>query len=82
MEREIEEIAGELDLIANDTSIPRNIRSATKEIRDLLLKKDTPWDIKVASALTALGDLTNDPNIPMHGRTCIWNIISKLEKVA
>jgi hypothetical protein len=82
MGREIEEIAGELDLIAKDTSIPRNIRSATKEIRDLLLKKGTPQDIKVASALTTLGDLTNEPNIPLHGRTWIWNIMSKLERVA
>jgi len=82
MKKEIEEITEELESIASDTSIPRNIRSATKEVKDLLLRDKVSLDIKVASALTTLGDLTNDPNIPLHGRTWIWGIMSELEKVA
>jgi uncharacterized protein len=26
-----------------------------------------------------LDDLANDPNLPIHGRTAIWSIISRLE---
>jgi uncharacterized protein (UPF0147 family) len=28
-----------------------------------------------------MDDLANDPNIPLHGRTLIWNVISQLETV-
>jgi uncharacterized protein (UPF0147 family) len=29
-----------------------------------------------------LDDLANDPNIPLHGRTLIWNVISQLEVIS
>jgi uncharacterized protein len=38
-------------------------------------------DVKVAGAIGKLDDLANDPNIPMHGRTVIYRIISELENV-
>jgi len=38
-------------------------------------------DVRVASAIGKLDDLANDPNIPMHGRTVIYRIISELENL-
>jgi uncharacterized protein (UPF0147 family) len=36
-------------------------------------------DVRATSAILILDDLANDPNIPLHGRTLIWNVISQLE---
>ena len=33
------------------------------------------------AAMDAMDELANDPNIPLHGRTLIWNIISQLETI-
>ena len=38
-------------------------------------------DVRIASAISKLDEMANDPNIPLHGRTLIWNIISQLEQV-
>ncbi|MEE9115353.1 MAG: UPF0147 family protein, partial [Thermoplasmata archaeon] len=38
-------------------------------------------DVRVAGANFILDELANDPNIPLHGRTLIWNIMSQLETV-
>jgi uncharacterized protein (UPF0147 family) len=48
----------------------------------MLLKTDDPIDLRVASASSMLDELANDPNIPLHGRTLIWNIMSRLEELA
>jgi uncharacterized protein (UPF0147 family) len=81
-EEKLEQIILVLDQLAEDTSVPRNIRRGAKEAKDRLLKTDESLDVRVASATFILDDLANDPNIPLHGRTLIWNIISQLETVA
>ncbi|NOQ54535.1 MAG: hypothetical protein GQ558_08025, partial [Thermoplasmata archaeon] len=35
----------------------------------------------IAKANSILDQLADDPNIPLHGRTLIWNIITQLETV-
>ncbi len=75
----IKQLVTVLDQLAEDTSVPRNIRRGAKESKEKLLNKDEALDVRTASALTILDELANDPNIPLHGRTLIWNIISQLE---
>ena len=75
----IQQLIEVLDQLAEDTSIPRNIRRGATDAKELLLKKSDPLDVRSASATMILDDLANDPNIPLHGRTLIWNIISQLE---
>src|SRR4030067_658490 len=70
-----------LEQLAEDTSAPRNIRRGATDAKDRLLRKDEALDVRVASAIMILDDLANDPNIPLHGRTQIWNLISQLETV-
>jgi uncharacterized protein (UPF0147 family) len=67
--------------LAEDTSVPRNIRRGASEAKDLLLKEEDALDVRVASAIFMMDELANDPNIPLHGRTLIWNIISQLETI-
>ena len=78
----IAQICDGLDMLNEDTSIPRNIRRGAEEVKTLLLKDADPLDVRVASATSRLDELANDPNIPLHGRTLIWNIMSRLEELA
>ena len=71
-----------LDMLIEDNSIPRNIRRGAEEVKNVLLNKADPLDVRVATATSRLDELANDSNIPLHGRTLIWNIMSRLEELA
>ena len=78
----IVQVCDGLDMLNGDNSIPRNIRRGAEEIKIALLRESDPLDVRVASATSRLDELANDPNIPLHGRTLIWNIMSRLEELA
>lgn len=80
-EARMKQIMDVLDQLAEDTSVPRNIRRGATEAKERLLRKDEELDVRVAGAIFILDELANDPNIPLHGRTLIWNIMSQLETV-
>ncbi|MGI0154664.1 MAG: UPF0147 family protein [Thermoplasmata archaeon] len=67
--------------LAEDSSVPRNIRRGAQSARDALSKPRVALDVRIASAVYVLDDLANDPNLPTHGRTAIWSIISSLESI-
>ncbi len=81
-DKKIDQICDGLNMISEDNSIPRNIRRGAEEVKQILLKTNDPIDLRVASATSILDELANDPNIPLHGRTLIWNIMSRLEELA
>lgn len=81
VEEKIKQITDAMDQLAEDTSVPRNIRRGAQESKNMLLKNDDPLDVRISSANSKLDDLANDPNIPMHARTLIWGIMSQLESV-
>lgn len=80
--KKINLICDGLNMISEDNSIPRNIRRGAEEVKQILLKPTDPIDLRVSSATSILDELANDPNIPIHGRTLIWNIMSRLEELA
>ena len=82
MADKLKQILDVLDQLAEDSSVPRNIRRGATEAKDRLLGTTEPLDVRAASAIFTLDDLANDPNIPLHGRTLIWNIISQLETIS
>lgn len=71
-----------LNMLHEDNSIPRNIRRGAEEVKNSLLNEADPLDVRVAGAVSRLDELANDPNIPLHGRTLIWNIMSRLEEIS
>ncbi len=75
----VKQITDVLDNLAEDTSVPRNIRKGANDAKARLLDTKDAMDVRATSAIIILDDLANDPNIPMHGRTLIWSIISQLE---
>ena len=78
---EVQRALRSLGELADDASVPRNVRRGALAARDELSKPAVPLDVRIASAVYALDDLANDPNLPTHGRTAIWSIISSLESV-
>jgi hypothetical protein len=77
----LKQITEILDQLAEDTSVPRNIRKGARDSKDVLLNETEALDVRVASAISMLDELVNDPNIPLHGRTLLWNVIGQLETV-
>jgi hypothetical protein len=80
-EIKLKQIVDVLDQLSEDTSVPRNIRRGASDAKTVLNKVAEALDVRVASAVYILDDLANDPNIPLHGRTQIWNIISQLSQI-
>ncbi|HTP53509.1 MAG TPA: UPF0147 family protein [Thermoplasmata archaeon] len=74
-------IVASLDELADDASVPRNIRRGAKSAKGELSKPQVALDMRIAGAVYVLDDLANDPNLPTHGRTAIWSIISSLESL-
>lgn len=70
-----------LQHIMEDTSVPRNIRRAAENSKDILANKDEEDTIKASTVISILDEISNDPNIPIHARTLIWNVLSELESV-
>jgi len=82
IEEKLKMVVAALEEMSEDTSVPRNIRKGAAESKERLLRTDEPLDVRAASAVFKLDEMANDPNIPMHSRTQIWNIMSVLESLS
>jgi len=79
-EESLKRIAGMLLELNEDRSIPRNIKRGAKEAAtEWLLNTSKDIDVRIFSAINILEEQVDDPNIPMHARTQIYNIITQLE---
>jgi hypothetical protein len=78
---ELARIVASLEELADDASVPRNIRRGAQTAKGELSKPRVALDMRIASAIHLLDDLANDPNLPTHGRTAIWSLISSLESL-
>lgn len=66
--------------IMEDSSVPRNIRRTAEESYTILndeTEEDTT--IRASTVISKLDEISNDPNIPIHARTLIWEILGELE---
>ena len=77
----LERVVEALTQLADDALVPRNVRRGAQAAKDALSKPRAALDMRIASAVYVLDDLANDPNLPTHGRTAIWSIISSLESL-
>ncbi|MFH1056288.1 MAG: UPF0147 family protein [Candidatus Micrarchaeota archaeon] len=74
---EVQKLIPILDSLLQDTSIPRNVRANIQLAKDRLEEED--FATAVSGAVYALDEISNDINLPIHGRTMIWNLLSELE---
>ncbi|MEW6069980.1 MAG: UPF0147 family protein [Candidatus Thermoplasmatota archaeon] len=77
----LQEVLTPLEQLAEDFTIPKNIRKIFSEVKEILLNTKNPLDVKCATANSRLEELVNDPNLPMHARTTLWEVMSKLETI-
>lgn len=76
-----EEVVKMLQQIANDRTVPRNIRTNCEECTKTLQNEKEAKAVKINTVISVLDEASNDPNIPMYTRTQIWNIVSVLESL-
>jgi len=69
-----------LDLINNDSSVPKNVKQKIQEMNSML-KNNEDMALSINKVLQKLDDLTEENNLPEHTRTQIWNIASLLESI-
>jgi hypothetical protein len=77
----LQRIVDALTQLADDALVPRNVRRGAQSAKEALSKPRAALDMRIANAVYVLDDLANDPNLPTHGRTAIWSIISSLESL-
>ncbi len=74
------QISTMLEEIMGDRGVPRNIKTSLEESVDILNGKDSVEE-KVASIISILDEASGDPNLSLHARTKIWNMVSVLESL-
>lgn len=80
-EEKLQQVAEVMNRISEDTSVPRNIRRAAREAKESLLEEGGDPVVKASSAISILDEISNDPNMPVHTRTTIWDALSILETI-
>lgn len=80
-EETIKQCVEVLERIMSDDAVPRNIRRSAENVKGILQDKSVNEAVKAASAISVLDEISNDPNIPLHTRTLIWNVASQLETI-
>ncbi len=68
-----------LETLSEDTSIPKNVRASIIKAKVRLAEKGKDSNTVLTGAIHALEEIVNDINMPMHGRTTVWNLLSELE---
>lgn len=79
-EEKVKQILGLMESVINDLSIPKNIRKAVSDAKEKLAA-DGDLVVRSSGAVYALGEVSEDINMPMHARTQIWMILSALETI-
>jgi hypothetical protein len=77
-EPKINEIIEMMAAIANDSTVPKNIRKAVNDAK-IRLESNEENNVKVSAAIYMIDSISDDINMPAHARTQIWGIVSALE---
>jgi uncharacterized protein (UPF0147 family) len=77
---EIKLIIKTIHEVSTERGIPNNVREMLNESADIL-KNDKTEQERISSVVSILDDASNDPNVPPHIRTRIWNLVSSLESM-
>ena len=76
----IDQIKRQIDMVLNDTSVPKNVKSAVKDAKDNLCAEGD-YVVRVSSAIYSMDSISNDINLPAQARTAVWSILSMLESI-
>ncbi len=75
-------VLGELSMLEEDSSLPKNVRGRVTEVLALLQAETPDLHLRLDRSLEELGAVAEDPNLPAYARTQLWGILSSLESSA
>lgn len=70
-----------LETVANDMTMPRNVRRIVKEVSQELFNEKYSPAVRAANAIEKIEEIISDSNIPSFARTQLWLAISLLETI-
>lgn len=70
-----------LEEIAANPSTPKNIKKNLTDLVTELKKQDYSVSVRAANAISALDEVTQDPNMPSYVRVTLWHAVSTLERI-
>lgn len=76
----IAQIRQQIEMLLNDNSVPRNVKTALDEARKAL-DANEGYSVRASNATYKIDEVSNDINLPPYARTVIWNILSLLESI-
>jgi uncharacterized protein (UPF0147 family) len=79
-DEQITQIRQQIDILLNDNSVPRNVKTALEQAK-AALGEDTDYSVKASAATYKIDEVSNDINLPPYARSVIWNILSMLESI-
>ncbi len=79
-EETITQIKQQIEMLLNDNSVPRNVKTALDEARKAL-EQNEGYSVKASNAMYKIDEVSNDINLPPYARTVIWNLLSLLESI-
>ena len=68
-----------LEEVANDRTVPRNVRTPVMNAKADLANEKLDVELRISSAISVLDEVANDINLPPYSRTQVWKVVSKLE---
>lgn len=70
-----------LNSVVADQSAPKTVKRGVTELVSGLKGSEGSLAVRAANAISALDDITQDPNMPSHIRTRLWQAVSTLEGI-
>jgi len=70
-----------LNQLATSHSTPKNFKKTISDLINDLKSEEYSVSVRAANAISALDDITQNPNIPSFVRTSLWQVVSTLESI-
>ena len=70
-----------LNQLATSHSTPKNFKKTINDLMIDLKSEEYSMSVRAANAISALDDITQNPNIPSFVRTSLWQVVSTLESI-
>ena len=70
-----------LNQLATSHSTPKNFKKTISDLINDLKSEEYSVSVRAANAISALDDITQNPNIPSFVRTSLWQVVSILESI-
>jgi|TARA_B110000014_G_C19943375_1_gene488109 hypothetical protein len=70
-----------LNQLATSHSTPKNFKKTISDLINDLKSEEYSIAVRAANSISALDDITQNPNIPSFVRTSLWQVVSTLESI-